>query len=89
MPNNKNEDTFYIFDETLVTKVAESKSRNVSWWDFIDSLVQESLEEIAQQVGIQIDDWGDLDLISETRDFITQKLGERFGIKFPFVDENY
>lgn len=57
------------------------------YWDEIDAEVELFLNKIAEKGGVKIEDWGDLDLISDTREFIIKCLEERFDIVFYTQDE--
>ena len=84
-PNSEDVFTKVDIDE----EVSTSKKCNVRYWDDIESIVQTALEDVAGGAGVILEDWGDFDLIKETTEFMTKSIEARFGVKFPFVDENY
>ena len=78
-------------DEYTIEKIdfsTQSKKGNNFMWDEIDDEVQETIEKIASKIGLTIEEWGELDLIKETVEFITGNLEKRFDVKFPYVDED-
>jgi hypothetical protein len=77
------------FQTELEGEHLTDKKANVEYWDNLDGLAQETLEEMAKAAGIYISDWGDLDDIKKVVDTLKEIIEERFKVKFPFVDEDY
>lgn len=52
------------------------------YWEDIDDEVERFVTLIAQKGGVTIEELGDLDIISDTRDFVIKAIQKRFGMTF-------
>lgn len=75
--------------EPTSVEVRTNKKVNAEMWDIVDAITQEYIDQLCEVVGIKIIEEGDsMDDIAEIRDMAVKRVEKRFGIKFPYVNEN-
>lgn len=87
--NKENKFNDAYLQEPINEVHSSTKAKNVYYWEHIDGLAQDMLENMASCVGIKILEWGDFDDIKKVVEIVTEIIEERFEVKYPFVEGNY
>lgn len=78
------------FGDTFVKYNCEyggkSKKQNDCFWDSIDGIAQDAVENIAKMVGIESIEWDDYSLVKEVVEVIVSGVEERFNTKFKYIE---
>lgn len=84
---NENDDIY--LQKAISDTIKSDKKENIAYWDNIDNIVQNCLEEISKQVGINVNKLGTYDDVKELEEHLVGVIERRFEVKFPYNNQYY